>query len=72
MGMLVSQSLIAMRAIRFKGQEKEQPDLELARYYIDMLAALEEKTKGNLSEQEQEQLSTALNQVRMAFVSLSG
>jgi hypothetical protein len=36
-----------------------------------MLETLEEKTKGNLSEQEQKVLSETLNQVRMAFVQIA-
>jgi hypothetical protein len=69
--MLVTQALYSLGAIRMQGQEEAEPDLELARYNIDMLETLEEKTKGNLSEAEQNALSTALNEVRMVFVKVS-
>ncbi|UCC23748.1 MAG: DUF1844 domain-containing protein, partial [Planctomycetota bacterium] len=36
-----------------------------------MLETLEEKTKGNLSEQEEKALTNMLNQVRMAYVQVS-
>ncbi len=42
-----------------------------ARQLIDTLAVLEEKTKGNLTPEEQELLETALGELRIRFVSLS-
>jgi hypothetical protein len=68
--MLVTQALFALGVIKVEGQEKE-PDLEMARYNIDMLETLEEKTKGNLSEQEQQVLERTLSEVRMVFVEVS-
>lgn len=40
----------------------------LAKHFIDTLAMLEEKTKGNLSEEETELLGGTLHQLRMIFV----
>jgi len=68
--MLVTQAFYALGAIKFEGQEKE-PDLELARYNIDMLETLHEKTKGNLSENEEKVLGNTLNEIRMAYVKIS-
>jgi len=68
--MLVTQAFYALGAIKFEGQEKEA-DLELARYNIDMLETLEEKTKGNLSENEEKVLGNTLNEVRMVYVKIS-
>jgi len=70
--MLVTQALFSMGLIKVEGQKERQPDLELARYNIDMLETLEEKTKGNLSEGEAKALTAALNEVRMAYVKVSG
>ena len=50
--MLVTQAFFALGMLKVEGQEKE-PDLELAKYNIDMLETLEEKTKGNLTEDEE-------------------
>jgi hypothetical protein len=44
--------------------------LDLAQHLIDMLAMIEEKTKGNLTEQEAEMMKTVLHQLRMAFVAI--
>ncbi len=41
---------------------------ELAKFQIDMLGVLEEKTKGNLSSEESTMLTDVLHQLRMAFV----
>ncbi len=43
-------------------------DLDSARMFIDQLAMLEAKTKGNLSKQEENLLKQALTSLRMAFV----
>ena len=69
--MLVTQALFAMGMLKVDGPERE-PDLELAKYNIDMLEALEEKTKGNLSQEEQKVLEDTLGQVRMAYVKMVG
>jgi hypothetical protein len=70
--MLVTQALFSMGVVAVEGEEgKREPDLELAKYNIDMLETLEEKTKGNLSKQEEKALSNMLNQVRMAYVQVS-
>ena len=47
-------------------------DLQLARHTIDTIAMLKEKTQGNLSPEEQKLIDTALTELRMAFVQLSG
>ncbi len=69
--MLATQALFAIGALAPEGQEKKEPDLELAKYHIDVLEALEAKTKGNLSEQEAEILNGALHQLRMLYVKVS-
>jgi len=66
--MLVTQALFALGLIHVEGQEEKEPDLEMAKYNIDMLETLEEKTKGNLSEEEEKVLQSTLSQVRMAYV----
>src|SRR4030042_1005510 len=70
--MLVTQALFAMGLIQVEGQKEKEPDLELAKYSIDMLETIEEKTKGNLTEEEKNMLENTLAQVRMAYVKLAG
>ncbi|HHS50941.1 MAG TPA: DUF1844 domain-containing protein [candidate division Zixibacteria bacterium] len=43
-------------------------DVESARHLVDMIAVLEEKTKGNLNEQEKLVLDNLLTELRMACV----
>ena len=70
--MLMTQSLFAMGFLQVQGQDPREPDLEMAKYNIDMLQTLEEKTKGNLTDQEEKVLSDTLNQLRMAYVKVAG
>jgi DNA replication initiation complex subunit (GINS family) len=71
LSMLTTQALFAMGVLKIEGQERE-PDLEMARYNIDMLETLQEKTKGNLTEEEKKVLDDTLNQIRMAYVKIAG
>ena len=69
--MLVTQALFALGLIQVEGQDKKEPELDIAKYNIDMLETLEEKTKGNLTEAEQKVLTNTLSEVRMAYVKVS-
>jgi hypothetical protein len=46
----------------------QEPDYELARHHIDLLAMLQEKTKGNLTPEEQTQLDNSVTELRFRFV----
>ncbi|MHC4370787.1 MAG: DUF1844 domain-containing protein [Planctomycetota bacterium] len=70
--MLATQALFALGLLQIKGQEGREPDLELAKYNIDMLETVEEKTRGNLTEEEQSVLSTTLSELRMGYVRVAG
>jgi len=69
--MLVTQALFALGVLKVEGHDKE-PDLEMAKYNIDMLEALEEKAKGNLTDEEKTVLENTLSDIRMAYVKASG
>jgi hypothetical protein len=51
----------------------EQPRIDIlgARQSIDMLSVLDEKTKGNLTEQEKRLLQNALFDLRMSFLEIT-
>lgn len=49
-------------------EERPKPDLGLARHSIDLLGVLQEKTKGNLSLEEQRLLENSLTELRFRFV----
>ena len=70
--MLTTQALFALGMLKVEGQEAKEPDLEMAKYHIDMLETLQEKTKGNLSNEEDKVLEDTLNQLRMAYVKMAG
>ena len=49
----------------------EAVDLEAARHMIDMLGIVEEKSRGNLTKEEEALLENILADLRMQFVALS-
>jgi Domain of unknown function (DUF1844) len=57
--------------MNFGQEEKEEPDLDMARHAIDLLAVLLEKTKGNLIMEEQRLLENSLTELRFRFVQVS-
>jgi hypothetical protein len=50
---------------------KSEKDLNLARFNIDLLTMLADKTKGNRTEDEERFLSSVLNDLKMKYVELS-
>ena len=70
--MLTTQSLFALGLLHVKDQEEKEPDLEMAKYNIDILETLQEKTKGNLTKEEETVLSNTLNELRMGYVRVAG
>ena len=69
--MLFTQTLFSLGVIQVKGEERRQPDLALAKFNIDMLEVLEEKTRGNLTDDEKQVLENTLNELRMAYVKVA-
>ena len=67
---------LAMQAGASLGQFPDpatgKPKIEkpLAKHYIDTLAVLEEKTKGNLDKEEADLINSTIHQLRMAFVTM--
>jgi hypothetical protein len=57
--------------MRFSEEEKPEPNLDLARHSIDLMAVLLEKTKGNLDIDEQRLLENSLTELRFRFVQVS-
>ncbi len=67
---LATQSLVALGQIPDPLENRPIVNLELAQHHIDMIAMLEEKTKGNLASDEAEMLDSVLHQLRMAFIAV--
>lgn len=68
---IVTQIMFALGAIEDPQTKRRYRDLALAKHNIDMLAVLEAKTKGNLTEEEKRLLDQALYEVRMQYVRLA-
>lgn len=68
---LASQAAAALGAVPHPVTGQRQVDLESGRYWIDVLAMLQEKTKGNLHDQESRLLTGLLSDLRMQFVAIS-
>src|SRR3954469_3279977 len=67
----------AQNAALFLGQipnpqtGKGEVNLELAKMFIDQLAMIQEKTRGNLTNEETTVLRNAISNLQMAFVEVS-
>lgn len=70
---LVMQAQVALGMLPMPGQENNTPDINLpwAKHAIDLLGILEEKTKGNLSLEEQRLLGNSLTELRFRFLGAS-
>ncbi len=61
-------ALIGLGIIPAPGQDTAEVDLPLARHFIDLLALLNDKTEGQLEDNDQLSIDQTLHELRMAFV----
>lgn len=71
MSTLATQSMGSMGMFPDPGTGEPTVNRPMAKHFIDTLAMLQEKTKGNLTEEESSHLRDALHQLRMAYVALA-
>ena len=64
---LAAQTMIALGLVAEEGQEKIVVDLGTANHLIDSLMMLREKTKGNLTEDEEKNLNEAIAELQKVF-----
>ena len=70
-------SSLSIQAIRLPGaharsrQRKAEKNLPVARHLIDMLEVLQQKTEGNRTPEETEDIEAMLYQLRMAYVQVA-
>ena len=69
---LATQALIHLSDMENPVTKERGPDLAAARYHIDLLGVLAEKTKGNLTPDEEKGLASVLTDLRMRYVELAG
>ncbi len=72
MSTLVSQALVYMGAFPDPATGRAMISLEYAAFHIDLLDVLEKKTKGNLTQQESEDITQVLAELRSRYVELQG
>ena len=68
---MLMQTQVHLGLLHFRDQEggeEPEPNLPLARHSIDMLAMLQEKTRGNLSQEEQRLIENGLTELRFRYV----
>ncbi|HUP03925.1 MAG TPA: DUF1844 domain-containing protein [Bryobacteraceae bacterium] len=68
---LRAQAEMQLGLMRFGDDDKEPPNLPLARHSIDLMGMLLEKTKGNLEMDERRLLENSLTELRFRFVQAS-
>jgi len=69
---LLMEALIALGEMPHPATRKHTANLPQARYLVDLLGVLEEKTRGNLSVDEDRLLKDAVYQLRMRYLSQAG
>ena len=70
-GTLASQAVMGLGAMPDPQGRGVMIDLEGAKFAIDLLAVVEEKTKGNLTEDEDQELAAVLVELRARFVQIT-
>lgn len=71
LGALASQAILGLGAIPDPKTGRVYVDLQGARFAIDLLGVLEEKTKGNLEADEAKELAQLAAELRARFVQIS-
>lgn len=61
-------AMIFLGKIENPQTKKTEKNLDMAKYFIDSLDMLQLKTKGNLSEQENQALQKILQELKLEFV----
>ena len=69
---IATQALFALGAIPDPATGQRYQSLDLARHHIDMLSVLNDKTQGNLTEEEAEVLKQSLYELRQAYIKIAG
>ncbi len=68
---LGAQIMFALGGMQDPKSQKRYVDLSLAKHYIDTLGVLEQKTRGNLTEEEKTLLDRILYETRMNYVQMA-
>ena len=66
--MIAIQAMVGFGGMAGPGGERIPPNLEIAKHYVDMLQVLEDKIKGNLTDDEKNLLDQVIYEVRMRYI----
>ncbi len=69
--MLTTNAMVFLGQIPTPGSQQYMRNLPQAQHMIDLLMVLREKTRGNLTQEEEQMLQELLPQLQMAYVSVS-
>jgi len=69
---IATQASVALGLVANPATKKVEMNLDMAKHFIDTLALLEGKTKGNLTSEESQLLGAATSQLQMAYVQQKG
>jgi hypothetical protein len=67
---IATQAMMALGGYADPQSGKRYVDLELAKFHIDSLGVLQEKTEGNLDDEEAQLVEKAIYELRMGFVQM--
>lgn len=68
---LATQAMLFLGLIPDPRSGQRVQSLDLARHHIDLLALIEEKTKGNLTEEESNTLAATLYELRQRYIQMA-
>lgn len=71
LNLVVMQALGALGMLVAPGGQRIPAQPELAKYFIDLLQVIDDKTKGNLTVEEKKLLDQALYDLRMRYVEIA-
>ncbi|MEM9111266.1 MAG: DUF1844 domain-containing protein [Planctomycetota bacterium] len=68
---IATQALFSLGAMPDPQTGQRYANLDVARHHIDSLSVLEDKTKGNLTDEESKMLATTLYELRQSYVQIA-
>ncbi|MCH2133724.1 MAG: DUF1844 domain-containing protein [Phycisphaerales bacterium] len=71
MGILASQAMMGLGMVQDPGGKGVMVDLEGSKFAIDLLDVLQQKTTGNLSDEEDKEINQLLVELRARFVQIT-
>ena len=70
LNILAMQAAIALGGYKGPGGESMPPNMQTAKHHIDLISVLEDKTAGNLTDEEKRTLDRILYELRMQYVQM--